>query len=253
MPPPEAGKRVWARIKAVLDGCIAKGERDTTRGNPANARLIAAIVPSKRRGGDRRHFRRIEIDDAPAALQKPRAEPEAKGGTALDAWLFMIATCAPRPSEALHTRWDEIDLDKKLWVLPPSKTKNAKTHVAPLPSVALEVLEQRREVRTGDLVFAGRGALAVGYSNFFRAPERGGGYSLRKLAFVEVDLGEIGPGRHRSRRSRPCRGGARPQSRQEASYRRETAVEARRPVMDAYAGWLCGDAGADVIAFPSRA
>jgi integrase len=164
----------------------------------------------------------------------------------------MIATCA-RPSEALHTRWDEIDLDKKLWVLPPSKTKNAKTHVAPLPSVALEVLEQRREVRTGDWVFAGRGASPVGYSNFFRAPERGGGNRLRKPAFVEVDLARLGR-RHRSRRSRPCRGGARPQSRQdEASHRRETAIEARRPVMDAYAKWLCGDAGADVIAFPSRA
>ena len=54
----------------------------------------------------------------------------------------MTATCA-RPSEALHTRWDEIDLDKKFWVLLPSKTKNAKTHVVPLSSVALEVVERR--------------------------------------------------------------------------------------------------------------
>ena len=34
--------------------------------------------------------------------------------------------------------------------------------------------------------------------------------------------------------------------------RRRTAVEARRPVMEAYARWL-QDKGADVIAFPARA
>jgi hypothetical protein len=35
-------------------------------------------------------------------------------------------------------------------------------------------------------------------------------------------------------------------------YRRETAVEARRPVMEAYARWLLSE-GAEVIAFPTRA
>jgi hypothetical protein len=32
----------------------------------------------------------------------------------------------------------------------------------------------------------------------------------------------------------------------DASCRREAAIEARLPVMDAYATWLCGDAGADI-------
>ena len=38
---------------------------------------------------------------------------------------------------------------------------------------------------------------------------------------------------------------------------RTRVVERRRapkvPAMEAYARWLCGDAGADVIAFPARA
>jgi hypothetical protein len=36
------------------------------------------------------------------------------------------------------------------------------------------------------------------------------------------------------------------------AHRRETAIEARRPVMEAYAQWLLGS-GANVIAFPTRA
>jgi len=39
----------------------------------------------------------------------------------------------------------------------------------------------------------------------------------------------------------------------EGAYRRESAIEARRPAMEAYAQWLAGDAGADVIVFPARA
>ena len=39
----------------------------------------------------------------------------------------------------------------------------------------------------------------------------------------------------------------------EGAYRREGAIEARRPAMEAYAQWLAGDAGADVIVFPARA
>jgi hypothetical protein len=36
------------------------------------------------------------------------------------------------------------------------------------------------------------------------------------------------------------------------AYRRQSAVEARRPVMDTYARWLAGSDKAKVIAFPSR-
>ena len=36
----------------------------------------------------------------------------------------------------------------------------------------------------------------------------------------------------------------------QAAYRRGSSVSPRRPVMEAYAKWLMGDAGADVIAFP---
>jgi hypothetical protein len=39
----------------------------------------------------------------------------------------------------------------------------------------------------------------------------------------------------------------------EASYRRRTAIEARRPVMEAYANWLTGEAADNVVAFPARA
>jgi hypothetical protein len=39
----------------------------------------------------------------------------------------------------------------------------------------------------------------------------------------------------------------------EGAYRRETAVEARRPVMEAYARWLTGEGESNVVEFKARA
>ena len=155
-PAPEAGQRVQRRIRKILSAAIVTGERDRARGNPADAELIAAVLPSKRKG-ERPHFRRIALDDAPEAF---RALCEARKGaqgfmaTSLDAWLFMVLTAA-RPSEALHARWSEIDRAKRLWTVPKARMKAEREHIVPLSALAL-----------GALVCAG--ALPVGDSRFFR-------------------------------------------------------------------------------------
>jgi integrase len=249
---PEAGKRVRARIEAVLDGCIAKGERDPVRGNPANARLIAAIVPSKRKSGDGPHFRRIdELDDGPGVFQRLEALAGAKNSAAIDAWPFVILTGA-RPGEALGCKWGEIDLDKRLWTLPAVRAKTGRQHIVPLSEAAIKVLERRRKVGASDMVFAGRSGSAVGYRNFARAPMKAGidaGTPHSWRSIFRDWAGDIG----RIDRDLAEAALAHSLGPTEGAYRRQTAVEARRPVMEAYAKWLCGDAGADLIAFPTRA
>ena len=252
-PAPEAGQRVQRRIRKILSAAIVTGERDRARGNPADAELIAAVLPSKRKG-ERPHFRRIEkIDDAPEAF---RALCEARKGaqglmaTSLDVWLFMIA-CAARPSEALHARWSEIDRAKRLWTVPKARMKSEREHIVPLSALALEVLE-RRALGTGDVVFSGWSGSPVGYSNFAKAPAKLGldlaaPHSWRSIfrdwchsvGRISRDLAEEAL--------------AHSLGTVEGAYRRDPAVEARAPVMEAYAKWLTGDAGADVIAFPVRA
>ena len=176
------GKLVQQRIRKIMNGAIARGERDPLRGNPADAGLVGAIVPLKRRTV---HFRRIELDDVLAVFRALReAQERATGlrGAELDAWLFMIA-CALRPSEALHARWGETNLDKKLLVIGPERTKSGREHRVPLSSLALEILERRDRVRvrTGDekvdaaaAVFAGPSGALVGYTNFALGPQKAG-------------------------------------------------------------------------------
>lgn len=95
--------RLRVHIAAIFNTAIANGDRDLTRGNPADARLIAAMRPGKFAGEDE-HYARIPLADAPlaiAALRKAReGARDTLLGAALDAWVCMAA-CALRPSEAL--------------------------------------------------------------------------------------------------------------------------------------------------------
>lgn len=51
-----------------------------------------------------------------------------------------------RPSEASGTRWEEIDLDAKLWTIPAERMKAKREHIVPLSSQALDILEVMKPI-----------------------------------------------------------------------------------------------------------
>ena len=154
----------------------------------------------------------------------------------------MIPTGA-RPSEALQARWEEIDFDKRLWTLPAERAKTLREHVVPLSSLALEVLQRRLAARTGDMVFGGPSGSRRRLRQFPPVRRaRPGSRPGRRIAFGARSFrdwcGDIGRIDHDLAEAAPAHSlGA-----VEASYRRASAVDARRPVKEAFAKWLTGDA-----------
>jgi len=67
---------------------------------------------------------------------------------------FMILT-ATRTGEALGARWDEIDLEQRMWTLPPSRMKAGREHRVPLSTRAVTILKEMAEVRHNEFVFPG--------------------------------------------------------------------------------------------------
>jgi integrase len=61
-----------------------------------------------------------------------------------------------RRQEVGGLSWSELDLDARLITLPPSRTKNARTHVIPIPALAIEILEVQPR-GAGDHVFGKNG------------------------------------------------------------------------------------------------
>lgn len=64
-----------------------------------------------------------------------------------------------RPSEASATRWEEIDLDSKLWTIPAERMKAKREHLIPLSPQALYILEIMAPIsKHRDHVFPSRNA-----------------------------------------------------------------------------------------------
>jgi integrase len=256
---PVLARKVRSRLKTVFDYLAAHGLRDATLSNPADAGVISAGRPKAETATE--HYRRIALDDATAVFARLMAL--APGNVAVAAWAWMILTAA-RPGEALAARWDQIDLNKKLWLNPAPKTKKAKKTKGkakaetaeplpvPLSDPALAILDMAVRWRVSDLVFPGRGGAKLVYTTFVTALNKasvgvdaGAPHSWRSI-FRDVVEDKCGFRRETAEAALGHSLGA-----VEGAYRRETGVEARRPMMAAYANWLTDES--NVIAFPAPA
>jgi integrase len=75
----------------------------------------------------------------------------------------MLVLTAQRRDEVGRLTWDQLDLDKAVWVMPPEHSKNGKPHLVQLSRPALALI--RSTPRLGELVFSGDGnGLFQGYS-----------------------------------------------------------------------------------------
>ena len=241
---PDTASRVRQRIEAILNDATRRGQRSSSIRNPAEAK----VHREQRQRGEKQHYRRPELSAAPAVFRE--IHELAADSTAISAWEFMVAAAA-RPSEALKAKWSEINLDTRLWTIPAARMKNGRTHVVPLSSLAIALLERQAKVRTGDAVFPGSSGSALSYNPFATALSKlnvaaGSPHGWRSV-FRDACGDRLRVDRDLAEAALSHTLGA-----VEGAYRRETAIEARRPVMEAYAQWLLGE-GANVIAFPTRA
>jgi len=66
---------------------------------------------------------------------------------------LLILTGARR-SEVAEARWSEIDLEKKLWIIPAERMKAEAAHIVPLSDDAVAILRSLPRFRSGDHVFS---------------------------------------------------------------------------------------------------
>jgi integrase len=71
--------------------------------------------------------------------------------------LELCILTAARSGEILSMRWDEIDLDKKVWTVPAHRMKAGREHRVPLSRRAAAILVRLTEQGPGDFVFPGQG------------------------------------------------------------------------------------------------
>jgi integrase len=146
---PETASRLRGRIEKVLDAAKAKGHREGE--NPARWRGHLDHLlprPSKLTRG---HHAAMAYEAVPAFIGQLR-DREATAALALE---FCILTAA-RTGEVLGAKWSEIDLEKKLWTVPPARMKAGREQRVPLPPRAISILESLAQTKVGEHVFTGQ-------------------------------------------------------------------------------------------------
>jgi integrase len=157
---PVQARRALGVWESVLDFAKAKGWRQGE--NPCVWKGCHQYRWPKRRAADRGHHAALPYEDLPAFMQQLRQKQErSTGAIALE---FLILT-AMRTGEVLGATWDEIDFDKKQWVIPGARMKAGKEHVVPLPDRALEILNKQRQYSGGGSQF-----VFTGYNRTRMAP-----------------------------------------------------------------------------------
>lgn len=218
----ETARRVRQRIGAIMKWAVAEGYRSD---NPAGEAIRAALPKN---GVKRTHFKAVAHAEVAAALRRVR---DADAFWSTKACFRFVTLTAVRGGEARHARWDEIDLEARVWTVPAERTKTRRDHRVPLSHAAIEVLEEAATFADASgLVFPSsrsRPMSASTLSVFARAAKVGGTMHGMRSSFrdwcsetdVPRDVAEAAL-------SHVVR------DKVEAAYRRTDLFERRRDVME---------------------
>ncbi|MEK7266028.1 MAG: integrase arm-type DNA-binding domain-containing protein [Pseudomonadota bacterium] len=167
----DLGRMPVASIKAA--DILAALMKVEARGIYETARRMKVLVGSVLRYGVSLGW----IDYEPTAslrgaLAKPPAknhaaitDPQAFGALlrAIDGFsgqasnrigLQLLALLYPRPGELRLAKWEEFDLDRRVWTIPAERTKMRRPHRVPLPEAAIDLLKQLKALNSpGEYLF----------------------------------------------------------------------------------------------------
>ena len=226
----ETAARLRGRIERILARATVEGHRSGA--NPAAWRgHLQEALPSRSEVQPVKHFRAMDFQDVPGFM----LELGQIDTVAAASLRFLILTAA-RTGEVIGARWNEIDCNERTWTVPAVRAKTKRNHVVPLSTGTLAVLRGMEPLRSSadGFIFPGRDgagqssmtllallqrrmkrdATAHGFRSAFRDWCGDEGDIPRELA--EASLAHM------------------VRDATERAYRRKSAVERRRKVMQAW-------------------
>jgi integrase len=147
----ETAKRVQTRIAKILDSAKARGLR--TDENPARWQgHLDTLLPKPSSVQKETHHPAMPYKELPS-FWREISNSQSVSSYALR--LLILTAC--RTSEVLQAKWDEFDLEEKVWIIPAERMKAKREHRVPLSGAALKLLnELPREVSSPYLFPGGK-------------------------------------------------------------------------------------------------
>ena len=230
----QTATKVRQRIERIIRICIVN--HDLAISNPAswdNGLRELLANPEKLIAKNKRAHPKCPVADAPAMARKL-----LERGDNQSLCLYMVMVTAKRVSEVMLARWEEVDLDRRLWIIPRERLEKSdrdEPFYDPLPDQLIEILTTLPTRSAGGLLFVNKNggpfkdsSLSSRYPREFEGVPHG----LRKtfgtwrkdFTDYPADLGEVQLTHH--------------QGALEETYHESSAVHRRREMMQTYANFL---------------
>jgi integrase len=143
----ETASRLRGRIEAVLSWATVAGHR--TGDNPSRwAGNLKELLPAPSKVAKKGNHPALQIDDVNRWFRALRAR-SGVGSRALE----FSALTAARSQEVRGARWDEIDIEAKMWTVPAKRMKMDREHRVPLAPCAVELLRALPRMDGNPLIF----------------------------------------------------------------------------------------------------
>ena len=227
----ETASRVRQRIERILGACIARGERAGP--NPAALRdNLEVILPSQGRVKVIKHHAAISVKDAPAAFAAIWGKRDAGIGYA---GLITLALTALRSGEVRRLEWTDIEGDTI--IIPADRMKARKDHRVPVSPQLMSYLQAQPRWADTALVHAGQAGRPMSDMTLAKAL-KGAGYGDYTPHGWRSTFSDWANDSGWSRDLVEDQLAHTIGSAVERAYRRADFLDRRRPMMDAWAGYL---------------
>jgi integrase len=159
---PVLANRVLAAVRKWFNWLAA---RDVIKASPC-----AGVVPPAKETARDRRLTDGEIKVLWAACGKGESDGGGGIGEPFGSFVRLLLLTGQRRGEVAGMRRSELDLDKRLWVIPAGRSKNKRPHAVPLARQAVAIIEGIKRIEKSDYVFTTTGNTGLG--GFSRAKER---------------------------------------------------------------------------------
>jgi integrase len=226
----ETAARLRGRIERIFARATVEGHR--TGANPATWRgHLQEALPARSEVQPVKHFRAMEFRDLPTFMVE-LCQIDTIGAVALR---FLILTAA-RTGEVLGACWTEIDWTEKTWTVPAVRAKTKRDHIIPLSTGALAALREVELLRgvSDDFIFPGRDGGGLSSMSLLALLQRRMNRAVTTHGFRSAfrdwcgDEGDVPRELAEASLAHVVRDAT------ERAYRRKSAVERRRAVMQSW-------------------
>ncbi|WP_297325604.1 tyrosine-type recombinase/integrase [Nitrosomonas sp.] len=138
----DIAKRALTTCGQIMRYAVAHGLAE--RNPAADIKPSDVLKPSKKN-----NYARLDQKELPELLQKIDTydgQPLTKLALQLMAFTFV------RTSELIGARWDEIELDNKLWRIPAERMKMKTPHIVPLSDQAIAILDKIKNLAADQIL-----------------------------------------------------------------------------------------------------